>query len=657
MSGGKQSRPGAGVAGREGPVQRKPLSAGKRTLTGRLPSAQLPGTDQQAGAPRAGELVPAPREAPRAKPASEWFLGSFMPPVAELRAAPHVDPASETDQSAARGGASFQPKESGGAEHGQVQSGWFLGSFIPPVADLQAAHDANPALETDVVQRKESGHAEDGHVHEVAQSGIAGSGDQLPHLEAIQRSFGGHDVGHVQAHTNAAAVDAAAALGASAYATSDHVAFRGTPDLHTAAHEAAHVVQQRAGVQLQSGVGRAGDEYERNADAIADRVVSGRSAADLLPDVRQRGEAGRGKQRQIQKRPGEGRASQTDQATGAKESGDGVAAATAAPPTADGVASAPSAAGPQARDTAVYDHAGRLRQFAGLRDPSNPNNTLRPDQMYTIWRDQWASRQAEAQPRVHELERRIHAKNPADYADKIDMFRHGRRDALGPEYEAAANEADLCSAQLSVMSDVLDWLEARKAMGEPVILSEVNRKALEIAKAKSIYTNVMMTALLVGYAAALAGGGVAPATTRGATRGGAPESAATAEGQVGGSASAGKGTTGESGAAAKAKVGDGVGAMRRLTYESAPYHGRIGSGVKSQGPTNGQAALDNSLQVTETSPRRVGIDPMTKEFVIFDRTSTGTFHGHVRTWDELRPIDRAVLRYEFGVSKKGKVPW
>lgn len=116
------------------------------------------------------------------------------------------------------------------------------------------------------------------------------------------------------------------------------------------------------------------------------------------------------------------------------------------------------------------------------------------------------------------------------------------------------------------------------------------------------------------------------------------------------------GRAGSRGVTARGAVGDGVGAMRRLRYEPAPYHGRVGSGVKSRGPTNGQAALDNSLQVTETSARRVGIDPGTNEFVIFDRTSDGLFHGHVRTWNELRPVDRAFLREEFGVSGRGKIP-
>ena len=53
-------------------------------------------------------------------------------------------------------------------------------------------------------------------------------------------------------------------------------------DLHIAAHEAAHVVQQRGGVQLKGGVGEVGDAYEQHADQVADAVVQGKSAEALL---------------------------------------------------------------------------------------------------------------------------------------------------------------------------------------------------------------------------------------------------------------------------------------------------------------------------------------------------------------------------------------
>lgn len=120
-------------------------------------------------------------------------------------------------------------------------------------------------------------------VRDAAAEGVAGSGGAMPHLDSIQQSFGGHDVSGVNAHVGGAAAGASEKMGAEAYATGDDVAFKGAPDLHTAAHEAAHVVQQRAGVQLSDGVGQSGDSYEQNADAVADRVVAGKDASDLLP--------------------------------------------------------------------------------------------------------------------------------------------------------------------------------------------------------------------------------------------------------------------------------------------------------------------------------------------------------------------------------------
>jgi len=126
-----------------------------------------------------------------------------------------------------------------------------------------------------------------GDAHRIAAAGVASPGSALPHLDAIQRSFGpDHDVSGIGAHVGGQAADAAEQLGARAYATGNDVAFAEQPDLHTAAHEAAHVVQQHGGVQLKGGVGAMGDEHEAHADAVADRVVRGESATDLLAQYR-----------------------------------------------------------------------------------------------------------------------------------------------------------------------------------------------------------------------------------------------------------------------------------------------------------------------------------------------------------------------------------
>lgn len=116
----------------------------------------------------------------------------------------------------------------------------------------------------------------------IASEGVQGAGGPLPYANQIQALFGRHDVSGISAHVGGRAAASADQLGATAYATGNHVAFAGTPDLHTAAHEAAHVVQQRGGVSLKGGVGAAGDAYERHADAVADRVVAGQSAEELL---------------------------------------------------------------------------------------------------------------------------------------------------------------------------------------------------------------------------------------------------------------------------------------------------------------------------------------------------------------------------------------
>jgi hypothetical protein len=136
-----------------------------------------------------------------------------------------------------------------------------------------------------LLQRKERpgvGASATAETHAIAGAGVEGGGGRLPHADRIQASFGSHDVSGISAHVGGPAAAACDGLGATAYATGSNVAFAAQPDLHTAAHEAAHVVQQRSGVFLKDGVGAAGDAYERHADAVADRVVAGQSAQDLL---------------------------------------------------------------------------------------------------------------------------------------------------------------------------------------------------------------------------------------------------------------------------------------------------------------------------------------------------------------------------------------
>ena len=151
-------------------------------------------------------------------------------------------------------------------------------SAAPGKLTLVGAAPAAVQMRSDAAARGD----EAGAVHAAAAHGISGSSAALPFRDTIQRAFGRHDVSGIEAHTDAAAATGSRAMGAEAFATGNHVAFGGAPSLHTAAHEAAHVIQQRAGVHLRGGVGESGDAHERHADAVADRVVAGQSAQDLL---------------------------------------------------------------------------------------------------------------------------------------------------------------------------------------------------------------------------------------------------------------------------------------------------------------------------------------------------------------------------------------
>jgi hypothetical protein len=149
---------------------------------------------------------------------------------------------------------------------------------------VEGAKDSTLAEDNeDVQQMARPGAApSDVSIGEAAAQGTSGAGGTLPHFGIIQQAFGSHDISGVRAHTGSAAREAAQSMGAEAFATGSDIAFAGQASLHTAAHEAAHVVQQRAGVALQGGVGRVGDRYERHADQVADAVVAGQSAEQLL---------------------------------------------------------------------------------------------------------------------------------------------------------------------------------------------------------------------------------------------------------------------------------------------------------------------------------------------------------------------------------------
>jgi hypothetical protein len=77
--------------------------------------------------------------------------------------------------------------------------------------------------------------------------------------------------------------------------------------------------------------------------------------------------------------------------------------------------------------------------------------------------------------------------------------------------------------------------------------------------------------------------------------------------------------------------------MRRLTFEPNPKHRSRKRGRISALPTNPQKVLDQSVQIREESPRRIGVDAMNEEIVIFMQHLPGVFHGFVVEWEMLLP--------------------
>lgn len=119
-------------------------------------------------------------------------------------------------------------------------------------------------------------------LHAVAERGVRGAGVACPYADRINPLFGSFALKGLQAHLGASARESAERLSASGYVWRGKLAFAGWPTLRTAAHEAAHAVQQQYRLDLPSGTGKKGDRHENLADHAAVAVEHGRSAEPLL---------------------------------------------------------------------------------------------------------------------------------------------------------------------------------------------------------------------------------------------------------------------------------------------------------------------------------------------------------------------------------------
>jgi len=78
------------------------------------------------------------------------------------------------------------------------------------------------------------------------------------------------------------AAEANRRLGSEAFTAGNRIGFAKHPSLQTAAHEAAHVIQQRHGAAEQARTAGADTRYEHGADLVADAVVRGQPASGIL---------------------------------------------------------------------------------------------------------------------------------------------------------------------------------------------------------------------------------------------------------------------------------------------------------------------------------------------------------------------------------------
>jgi Domain of unknown function (DUF4157) len=117
----------------------------------------------------------------------------------------------------------------------------------------------------------------------VAAAGVASASGPLPQHEAIQRSFGKHDLSGLAVASDAAAGGASEQLGAQAYTFGRKIALGRGTGLRVQAHEATHYLQQRAGKV--SGHGQEGDRHEQEAERIAELVERGESAEAQLDEL------------------------------------------------------------------------------------------------------------------------------------------------------------------------------------------------------------------------------------------------------------------------------------------------------------------------------------------------------------------------------------
>ena len=104
----------------------------------------------------------------------------------------------------------------------------------------------------------------------------------------------------------------------------------------------------------------------------------------------------------------------------------------------------------------------------------------------------------------------------------------------------------------------------------------------------------------------------------------------------------------------------GPGAAEGLKYEPNPKHppaGSVAAGERTvtPEPMNPQESLDISVPFSSNSPSGVAVDPKSGEFIVFEPSAPGRYHGYAVTWDQLSQQQKNALIRTGQVNVKGKI--
>jgi hypothetical protein len=129
------------------------------------------------------------------------------------------------------------------------------------------------------------------------------------------------------------------------------------------------------------------------------------------------------------------------------------------------------------------------------------------EQTYRNWSQGWANEQNDANAEVRALEDKFRNEDAVAFAENKNKFNMGARDALGGEYQAAANRLDAANVVSSVFDKTHDWVRARvDAEGKQVTQQQINEHALALASSNANFQTYIAPLILVGVGARAAAG-------------------------------------------------------------------------------------------------------------------------------------------------------